>query len=168
MNGLRARARLCDRLERLAMSGTDADTAGTVDEIASAWDKAGPFDRSTQEAIEARYRLVTSALAGDEAAKGDMESGFDKGLAQRRRLCLELEVLAGVESPPEDQAARMALRVERLGRSLVEGGSHGAVSAERRRLERAWYTCGPVAPEHAETLAARFERALGAARAAET
>ncbi len=168
LDGLRARADLCGRVERLALAEAAPDAPDTADSVAQAWSRAGPVDRSCQEAIDGRYEVAMNALAGDADALAMLRANVDDCLTQRRALCLELEVLAGAESPAEDQAARMALRVQRLGRSLAEGGSDsGGIAAERRRLERAWCVCGPAAPEHADALDARFDKALTAARAAE-
>jgi hypothetical protein len=77
---------------------------------------------------------------------------------RRRELCLQLEVLAQVESPPALAKERMELQVARLSGHM--GGSERAPLADAQHLLRDWYLCGPATPD--PDLMARFERARAA------
>ncbi len=50
---------------------------------------------------------------------------------QLRQACIGIEILAGVDSPPEDKKARMAYQMQRL----VEGmGSANALGSQEEQL----------------------------------
>lgn len=59
--------------------------------------------------------------------------------AAAERLCLQMEVAAGAESPPEATEARMALQVERLNQGFHSAEQNGDTANELRALEKAWW-----------------------------
>jgi hypothetical protein len=76
-----------------------------------------------------------------------------------REACIALEVLAGIESPPEEKKARMAYQMKRL----VEGMGSGPGDSGERLLEaiNRFIALRPPADWFG-----RFSRALEAARGA--
>jgi hypothetical protein len=72
-----------------------------------------------------------------------------------------MEVLAGIDSPPEHAEARMAFQVERLASAL--GERKGSTADSLEALVRVWCLTGPVPAAYAEALEARFEAARSAA-----
>ncbi len=62
---------------------------------------------------------------------------------ERRRLCVRAEILAGVDSPPEDEELRMTLQVERLSATLGGGGQHESTEQAIEELAKAWYGLSP-------------------------
>ena len=82
-------------------------------------------------------------------------------LAEAEKLLLEYEFLAGVDSPAEQQAARMNLQVEKLSARMSSGQSTDP-KTERAALDMRWWSTGPISLEDRERLAARRQRALEA------
>ena len=75
--------------------------------------------------------------------------------AARRKLAIEMEVAAGLDSPSESQQDRLALQVDRLN----QGMKHRRVMDEApMQLAERWCRTGPVAEDDAE-VRERFFRA---------
>ncbi len=78
----------------------------------------------------------------------------------RRRLCVELEILAGMDSPEPDQELRMRLQVERLSASLGHQATETIHADDLERLVQGWYLLGPWPLDADGAWEARFARAL--------
>jgi len=153
------RAAVCERLEAALESGGEApaDVDGGI------WASLPPLDDETvAAAFDRRYERVVLALRGDERMRQALRESLAANLALKERLCLELELLAGIESPPQFADARLALQVERLSSAMTGGGMAAAQEGEDARAEllRRWYLAGPVAESDHRALAARLQRAL--------
>ncbi|HEY0179609.1 MAG TPA: DUF349 domain-containing protein, partial [Dokdonella sp.] len=135
-DGWLARYRLC----RAAESAREAPDA-----LRERWAAAAPTDIA-ETALAARFA----------AAPGDTPSG---GETAHRDVLIGLEMLAGLESPPDDRERRRALQVERLSARL-RGGAGASPAQEAAALLERW-TVLAAAPEFDE----RFERAFAAALA---
>ena len=71
-------------------------------------------------------------------------------------LCIQLEILAGLDSPPESAQARMAYQVLRLKRELAEGNKETRSTQEQLDdLMVAWFSVPVSNPD----LLSRFSRA---------
>lgn len=71
-------------------------------------------------------------------------------------LCIQLEILAGLDSPPESAQARMAYQVQRLKRELAEGNKETRSTQEQLDdLMITWFS----APVSNPDLLSRFSRA---------
>ncbi|MCH8503755.1 MAG: DUF349 domain-containing protein [Ectothiorhodospiraceae bacterium] len=79
---------------------------------------------------------------------------------QRRRLCVQLELLAGAESPPQDRDLRMQLQVERLSASLRHQADSVDDDQYLHELARRWYELGPWPQDAAEDWEERFAQQL--------
>ena len=110
---------VAQRLRACGERGSDAQTAQTL------WDDhaQSPLPKGI-DAKQFAKRWETGAVTtvGDESAL--------------RKLCIGMEILAGVDSPAADQDARMAYQIERLSQAL--GGTTGAGPDQRVRLVNAW------------------------------
>jgi DNA repair protein SbcC/Rad50 len=113
-DALAAKERLCERLDAQVLAGeptepADAPALPTDEEWAAlpaltpAWDKK----------LLARRDAALKALADPGAAAAYVKR-IDKEAAARRDGLLELELLLGLDSPPELQAERLALQVKQL------------------------------------------------------
>jgi DNA repair protein SbcC/Rad50 len=111
-----------------------------------------------------RLDLALAAARGDEQARSAFAAQSEANGERRRGLCLQLEVLAQVDSPPGLAEEHMALQVARLSGHMA--GGEQAPLAGASDLLADWYRCGP-APADAE-LESRFERARFALALAET
>ena len=107
--------------------------------------------------------LLLTACGGDpiERAYDHCVDRLEVQLAEAEKLLLEYEFLAGVDSPAEQQAARMNLQVEKLSARMSSGQSTDP-KTERAALDMRWWSTGPISLEDRERLAARRQRALEA------
>jgi hypothetical protein len=132
-----------------------------VEETAQAWQELAPLDDACEAALRERFELAGRALAGDAQARQTIESRVEKNLGQCLELCLQMEIEAGIESPPGFADARMQLQVSRLEDALKHR-QEDAAGDRLRALQMAWYQAGPVPEAEKPGLEARFARALGA------
>jgi len=83
---------------------------------------------------------------------------------EKEELCIRLEILAGIDSPPEAHKARMAYQVARLNEAMQ--GGHVKESADKmteaQDIEMKWYVVGAVEGNYAWQLENRFKRAVDA------
>jgi len=101
--------RLVDRMQACALKPDDPDKAAAL------WGDDGDLPKGIDgEALEAWWN-EGSGIPDEDAC---------------RTACIAIEVLAGVDSPPEDKDARMAYQMQRL----VEGMGSGAVDKGEQRL----------------------------------
>jgi len=121
------------------------------------WSELPPLLNSElQSAIEQRFNTSLDVLLGKVSRERWM-SGFGENLDIRRRICLKMEILAGIDSPNEYAEDRLAFQVNRLSERLAEGEEHG--HEDPNQLEQVWYLTGPLAAEELERLQHRFDRA---------
>ena len=103
---------LLDRMKACALKAEDEKKATKL------WEKEGDIPRGIEaEALEAWWDQGVD----DKTPEDDL-----------REACIALEVLVGVDSPPEDKKARMAYQMQRL----VEGMGGGQGDHEERLLEQ--------------------------------
>jgi uncharacterized protein (DUF305 family) len=68
-----------------------------------------------------------------------------------------MEILAGVESPPEVQQARLEFQVNRLAEAMGQGS--GDKVGEMADIRREWYLSGGAPANQEKILQGRFEKA---------
>ena len=120
------------------------DTLGSLDGV----------EALAAAALNERIARLRTALA-TAADSGQLESQAQAA----RKLLLEYEFLAGVESPPGDRQSRLNLQVEKLSARMSSGQSRSPAE-ERAALDLRWWATGPLATAEREALSARLERAL--------
>ena len=163
---LAAKERLCEELDALLRAGG-----------ASAPAEAGPVEAQPAAAQERWAALPTlpaawekKMLARRDAALGALSDAgaavkylarMEQGAAARREGLLELELLLGMDSPPEVQPQRLALQVRKLKERFSSAASAGAVTAGERLV--AWCAQAGVADaldrQRSERILARVETA---------
>jgi hypothetical protein len=163
-DSLRTRARLCARLEELLWRDAAEGPAAAAD-AQQEWQALPALKPAPAAAIQRRFDAVCAALAEGGATREALLRELEGHLDRKQTLCLHLEVLAGVESPPEWAQARMEYQVARLSESLA--GREPARTPENnrqaaRRSEEEWFTLGVLPPEQDALLEARFGRAVAA------
>jgi hypothetical protein len=149
---LARRVALCEGLEQALLD----DTATAPDPAAAerSWSSLPELpDRELQAALEQRLRTALEA-ATDPARRSGLVAQSRLNAERRARLCLELEVAAGLDSPPALAQERLRLQVSRLAERMSEG--EGDAHQGLAELVRAWYLLGP-APRDPE-LEERVER----------
>ena len=143
IDALRMKARLCAQLEALGPSPGDQQ----LQEITEQWDSIELPSAEFTRRIEARRNAAGSAM--DRAAVA----------AERRMLCIRLEIALGVESPAEDRALRMQYQLEQMNKSGL-----GQQSVNRKELlkemELDWLFMPGAEVEQQKILDERFQRVL--------
>ena len=154
MDLLARQAELCERVEQRILGEGEAAEPVDAGETERAWAELGELeDPVVQEAMAARLRAAMDA-AGDPQRLAALRERLAANAERRHRLCLEIEIAAGVASPPDFARERLELQVSRLAERMAEGEGRGLRDASELLGE--WYRCGP-APADPE-LAARIER----------
>jgi len=126
MSELKRLSAICSRHENKEI---DLDT------LEKEWHSDITLDKPMQSGIEQRRQGKTIADESDA-----------------ERLCIQLEILAGVESPPESAESRMAYQVERLNRELSQGKKETRpVEVQIRDIQISWY-CLPANAINAKLL----------------
>lgn len=110
-------------------------------------------DTAADAALTARFEQALAAAAQPELVAA-LQQKFAVNGALRQRLCLQLEIIAGIESPPEWAQQRLEFQVARLAERMV-GGEEDPLQGATQLLHE-WYRSGPAPADAA--LAARFER----------
>ena len=153
---MRAKAALCHEAETLATGRADRDG---ISALQARWDELGTLPDGDGEAAMAQRFQQAVACASDGSTATDA-AALEANQTRRESICLRLEILAGVDSPPEHADARMALQVKRLASALGEGERNDNETAES--LLREWCISGPAPHAQAAALETRFERAWSA------
>jgi exonuclease SbcC len=161
LDGTGARARLCERLESRVLAGgmAEPERQALLDETEQAWQALAPMDDACEAALRERFVLAGRALTGDAQARQALETGLEKNLKRRLELCLQMEIEAGIESPPEYADARMQLQVSRL-EDAFKHRQEDVAGDRLRALQMAWYQAGPAPEAEMSALQARFARAV--------
>ncbi|TVQ89467.1 MAG: DUF349 domain-containing protein [Chromatiaceae bacterium] len=160
---LATHARCCDGIAARLIALGECDDAPALAEIGAALqaERAGlpPLvDVTAATVIEAAFAQLSAALTGPSAARAALAEQLAANQARRHALCLHLEIVAGVESPPALQTERMQVQVERLRGRISDGGADPL--ADATRLLRDWYLSTPASPS--AELEARFARVRAA------
>ncbi|EGV28827.1 protein of unknown function DUF349 [Thiorhodococcus drewsii AZ1] len=149
---LQRQSELCERLESSLL---DNDPEGTDPASAQqAWQQLPKqTDADLQQALETRFEFAQAA-ATDPKQREKLRKRREANDQRLSQLCLQLEIIAGVESPPEQAQQRLEYQVARLSERMMEGEEDPLEGTTR--LLQDWYLCGPAADN--TTLSQRFER----------
>lgn len=141
---LQQKAALCHRLEQLE-AAAKAEQLATLQ---AEWSALATLQDASDEAlIQSRFEQATQA---DTVADAMVQK-------QRETLCIRMEILAGVESPPEAVEARMAYQVARLSEAMSGGVVNNQdKQTEAQEVERDWYLLPPTGTPQADRLEQRF------------
>ncbi|MDG4594926.1 MAG: DUF349 domain-containing protein [Candidatus Contendobacter sp.] len=161
---LHQRARLCARLEALLADPT-TDREAMLVEARETWETLPEPPAALLEPMRQRFTAVVQALSdADPAPASAVRAGLEHNLERKRIWCVCMEIVAGVESPPEFAALRMEYQVARLSASLAGAAVKSDAIYDPRRLQEQWCLTGALPAEAEAALDARFLRALDAWR----
>lgn len=151
-------AQVCSELEQALEKGEDASRAIAAAE--DQWQALGPHpDDRLCQGMEARWqRARESATPGAT----DLADQRVANARERAEICLRLEILAQIDSPPECAAERLAFQVNRLQEHLAMG--EGNPQATSAHLIERWFLAGPAPAAEAMALEGRFAHAHAALR----
>ena len=130
------------------------------------WRRLPNFSHSVSKALQQRFTSVHNLLqqAGETGAQSvaeDIRQHQAARLDEKHKLCLQMEVLANIESPPEAQQARMEYQVSQLAEKMKQTASSD-VNNEVVELQVNWQLSGLIDSSAHEALENRFERAYQA------
>lgn len=162
---LARQAQVCATLEGQAASGLgDPQVLAGAE---AAWAALPQHaDPTLQAAITHRFDLARAwAAVGATGLPGrDREAEAEANARVGADLCLGLEILAQIDSPPACAQERLALQVNRLQEHLA-AGERDPLAEASRLLER-WYLIGPLPADRQADLEPRFQRVLAVLLAA--
>jgi hypothetical protein len=110
-------------------------------------------DAHSKATLEQTFGDIIAAI-DDPAVRDALARRLEQNRVRREKLCLHLEIVAGVASPPALREQRMALQVERLRERMGEGEADPLANAGP--LLQDWWLSTPAASTPA--LDARFDR----------
>ena len=117
-------------------------------------------DRALAARLDESAALVLAAAGGDASALEGLRARMHEARRQRQDLCLRLEIAAGVASPPELEAERMALQVQRLKAHMGQG-EDAEPPEDAWALLESWYLAAPAEPDpDLDARCARVRQAL--------
>lgn len=164
MDGLERRVTKADEAlkdsQQANRAAAEANQLQQLTALAAAMDTAENSDAISDDA----WQTATESLPGSWAKtmQKRRDRGADKADSEKTRaeqICLALEIAAGIDSPADAKQARMDLQVSRLNASL---GSGDAGQQSASKLQRDWYSVGPLSEADRKTLGERAQRAIAA------
>ena len=156
-HNLRERAGLCADLEALlAKPADDARIAA----IQQTWANLPTLPGPLLEPIQRRFATVCQALHDPEQARTLRET-LEQNLPRKQTWCVCMEIVAGMESPPDQAQLRMTYQVARLSASLAGGATVKSDALyDAQQLQEQWFVNGALPETAAVALDERFLRAL--------
>lgn len=143
LDGLRQKASLCNQLEVLAASASEQQLKA----ISHQWDSIELNNPALAQRIEARREQASAVI--------------DRGAitAERRMMCIKLEILTGVESPSEDKSLRMQYQLQQMNQS---GLSQSVINENQQvaDIELDWLCMPGAETKQQVVLCERFQRLL--------
>ncbi len=142
------REQLADVVQTLATARLEDPDA----ELASKVPEARADDAETDRAL--RERALT--LVGSDLSAEQLADLLARGDEQAGQIVVEMEFLAGLETPEEDRERRMDYQVQRLAQRMSERHAQPDLGTELGQLLGRWYQSLPHSPDRHAGLAKRF------------
>ena len=156
LDHLARQAQVCSELEQALERGEEA--RGAIAAAEAQWQALGPHPEDRlHQGMAARLQRARESAARSPAELADQRAANAR---ERAEICLRLEILAQIDSPPECAAERLAFQVNRLQEHLATG--EGNPQATSAHLIERWYLAGPAPAAEVGALERRFEQALTA------
>ena len=165
---LEKRLRQCKEKQRKADRARREQLAEAVQAIASARldnldaDVAGqvPEAREDDPELDRQLRERAASLAEPDLSTEKLAELLEQGDEQARQVVVEMEFLAGIETPEEDRKRRMDYQVQRLAQRMSERHAQPDLGTELDQLTNRWYRSLP----HTPTAHSALIKRLGAGR----
>ena len=161
---LREKAAICGELERWL---EQPEAAIELTSLEQNWSQLSALtDQATNASIQERYVKVVDALKDETQEKrAGLMQELEANLEVRKELCLRMEILCGVTSPPEYQQARMEYQANRLAEAMGQGEEDPV--GKTAELEHSWCLTGCAPASEEARLQQRFDKARSATADAE-
>jgi len=142
LNALAKKAALCTQLEQLDSNATEEEKQRLKDSI---------------KEIQITNRDLAKRF--EERLAAALDSNRQQANDTRKRICIELEILLGVESPKEDTAQRMQIQLERMKKDGI-GQAQTQKDATLDNLKLDWLCLPGADPDIQQALDKRFSQLI--------
>ncbi|MDG4555274.1 MAG: DUF349 domain-containing protein [Candidatus Competibacter sp.] len=150
---LQQRSQLCARLEaELETQRDDTVLPSTRQE----WGALPDLPVALATALQRRFDAACEALTGAPDQAQAARARLEHTLKRKQIWCVCMEIVAGVDSPPEFAQLRMEYQVARLSASLAGGGVNTETLYDPRQLQEQWWLTGALPTQAAAELDTRF------------
>ena len=150
---LQQRGQLCARLE----AALEAQRDDTLLPLArQEWVTLPDPPTTLAAALQQRFDAVCRALEGTPEQMQAARARLAHNLERKQPWCVCMEIVAGVDSPPEFASLRMEYQVARLSASLAGGAAKTETIYDPRQLQEQWWLTGALPAEAAAELDTRF------------
>ena len=127
------------------------------------WRQLPEYSNSAAKALQRRFETIhnllkKAAVAGIDSVVQDIHEQESTRKAEKELLCLQMEVLANIESPADAKQARMEYQVSQLAEKMKQATT-GNIISEFEELQARWHLSGVVSWPLSQSLESRFERA---------
>lgn len=155
---LEAKAKLCIQLEELAMTDNPPELLAEIDQQ---WEQLPTLEHAIEQQLMHRKQIASQQIQDRQQGTAVQQTAiWQQNCAQLEQLCLELEILLAVDSPPDYRQQRMELQVARLSESMVTASDTSKNQQERQReLRQQWLLLGPVTQSDRQQLDKRWQQA---------
>ena len=159
---LQKKAGYCMEAEQLLEHPDPTVAQSLIEDLDKSWTDTPPLiDSATEQTIQQRYQKAKNALMEAGEQRDRLLSELQANLDHRKELCLRMEILTGIESPPEEQQARMTYQANRLAEAIGQGVDDPVGNMADLKLE--WCLSGAAPASQEKRLQVRFEKARKAA-----
>ncbi len=143
-------SQLCMKLENVV---GQEDASSTLQSVQEAWGKINKSGGAYQVDIDRRFQNVCTAIKnGDSTLPSTQEN-----LVEKEQICLQLEILSEIPSPPEFARDRMEYQVTRLNASMTKQQINTKnIERQCQELVAKFFTIGAVPPQSSNSLQERF------------
>lgn len=148
------KASLCSELEKSIINSELQEDR--LSQIKEQWTQAGELPDAAAAAMNARFDFAIDAFSSGKTV--ELTKVVEQNTEKRHELALKMEIVAGVDSPSEDQKQRMELQVNRLNQNIGTGNQHSN-EQEKRNLLIQWCATGPVDENVSDQWVKRFKDA---------
>ncbi len=158
-NVLQERAHLCAQLEALLEKPEDS---AQISALQSMWTAMPELEEALITGVQARFERALSILLADDSSARDTAVRHLRSAAEEKQLqCLEMEVIAGIDSPPEYREQRMRLKVNQLSERFGGQDGHNSKASYEIVLDaqQQWVQSGMLPAEEMHALEQRFNAA---------
>ncbi|MDH3690207.1 MAG: DUF349 domain-containing protein [Gammaproteobacteria bacterium] len=159
---LRMKSDLCLAVENIIAVKDRSIADKTIIDCQQRWAQLSQCAPSTEDQIRKRFDMAQCA-ATEKPEIISMEQRL-RNRSMLEELCLRMEILAEIDSPPDAAQTRLQLQVQRLSEAM-KGHKHKQETSAANNcneIEREFYLCGPATIEHTEKIVTRFRRARDA------
>jgi head-tail adaptor len=159
---LREKAALCTQVEALVAHANGEEARQRAEAIRERWQTLLPLEDRLERPIRERFdKAFNLVLQSDPERLAQLKQEQQANLEAKEILCIRMELLAGIESPPEAAEARLKYQVGQLsaGMKRGRGADEGSPRAQALQIEEAWYLSASIPPEKVDALERRFQRA---------